>query len=62
MRRRAPAQSRFGGMFGEITGIWWLFLITGIAWVIISLIVLRFDTTSIGTVGGLLGVVLILVA
>ena len=47
-------------MFGEITGIWWLFLITGIAWVIISLIVLRFDTTSIAAVGGLLGVVLLL--
>ena len=60
MRLRAPAQSRFGEMFGEITGIWWLFLITGIAWVIIALIVLRFDTTSIATVGALLGVVFLL--
>ncbi len=36
-------------MFGEITGMWWLFLITGIAWVIIALVVLRFDTTSLAT-------------
>ena len=60
MRSRAPAQPSFGEMFGEITGMWWLFLITGIAWVIIALIVLRFDTTSIATVGALLGVVFLL--
>ncbi|MGH2488569.1 MAG: HdeD family acid-resistance protein [Candidatus Limnocylindria bacterium] len=60
MRRRARAPSMFGEIFGEITGIWWLFLITGIAWVIIALIVLRFDTTSIATVGVLLGVVFLL--
>jgi uncharacterized membrane protein HdeD (DUF308 family) len=60
MSRRAPAQSMFGEMFGEITGIWWLFLITGIAWVIIALVVLRFDSTSLATVGALLGVVFLL--
>jgi uncharacterized membrane protein HdeD (DUF308 family) len=54
--RRAQQTS----MFGEITGVWWLFLITGIAWLIIALIVLRFDTTSIGTVGVLLGVVFLI--
>lgn len=56
MRSRAPAQS----MFGEITGIWWLFLIIEIAWVIIALVVLRFDTTSLATVGALVGVVFLL--
>jgi uncharacterized membrane protein HdeD (DUF308 family) len=47
-------------MFGAITGVWWLFLITGVAWLIIALIVLRFDTTSIATVGALLGVVFLI--
>src|SRR6266545_3016706 len=47
-------------MFGAITGVWWLFLLTGIAWPIIGLIVLRFDTTSIATVGALLGVVFLI--
>jgi uncharacterized membrane protein HdeD (DUF308 family) len=39
---------------------WWLFLATGVAWLLISLIVLRFNITSIATVGALLGVILIM--
>jgi hypothetical protein len=39
---------------------WWLFLITGIAWLLISLIVLRFDLTSIAAVGVLLGVIFLM--
>lgn len=54
MRSRAPAQSMFEE-FGEITGMWWLFLITGIVWVIIALVVLRFDTISLATDGVPLG-------
>jgi uncharacterized membrane protein HdeD (DUF308 family) len=35
---------------------WWIFLITGIAWLLISMLVLRYDpNTSIKTVGYLLG-------
>jgi uncharacterized membrane protein HdeD (DUF308 family) len=34
---------------------WWLFLITGIAWLLISMVVLRFNKASIATVGILLG-------
>src|SRR3954462_10693003 len=44
----------------EITGSWWLFLITGVAWLIIALVVLRFDLTSIAAVGALLGVILLI--
>jgi uncharacterized membrane protein HdeD (DUF308 family) len=36
---------------------WWLFLVTGIGWLLISLIVLRLDVTSIAAVGALLGVI-----
>jgi uncharacterized membrane protein HdeD (DUF308 family) len=39
---------------------WWLFLVTGIAWLLISLIVLRFDVTSIAAVGALLGVIFLM--
>jgi len=39
----------------------WLFLVTGIAWMIISLVVLRFNVTSVATVGVILGLVLLLV-
>ena len=43
----------------EVTGSWWLFLLTGIAWLLVSVIVLRFNITSIASVGALLGVVFI---
>ncbi len=42
----------------ELTGManyWWLWLITGIAWLIIALIVLQFDDASVRTVGYLVG-------
>jgi uncharacterized membrane protein HdeD (DUF308 family) len=49
------ARERDVGMFP-----WWLFLVTGIAWLLIALIVLRFDVTSIAAVGVLLGVVFLM--
>ena len=36
---------------------WWVFLLTGIAWLLIAWLVLRLDVTSLTTVGVLLGVV-----
>jgi uncharacterized membrane protein HdeD (DUF308 family) len=50
---RSEAQASLWRMAGP----WWLLLLTGIAWLIISVIVLRFTTTSAGTIGVLLGVV-----
>jgi hypothetical protein len=40
-----------------MAGPWWVLLLTGIAWLIISVIVLRFTTISAATIGVLLGVV-----
>ena len=40
-------------------GPWWLFLITGIAWVLIAFVVMGFDPTSAATIGYLVGFVLI---
>jgi uncharacterized membrane protein HdeD (DUF308 family) len=34
---------------------WWVFLVTGIVWLMIGFVVLRFDTTSLATVGFLIG-------
>jgi uncharacterized membrane protein HdeD (DUF308 family) len=45
---------------GAVTGTWWIFLATGVLWLVIALIVLRFDLTSIATVGALLGVILLI--
>jgi len=38
-------------------GPWWVLLLTGIAWLIISVIVLRFTITSVATIGVLMGAV-----
>jgi uncharacterized membrane protein HdeD (DUF308 family) len=36
---------------------WWVFIVSGIFWFMVSLVVLRFTTTSVTTVGILIGVV-----
>jgi uncharacterized membrane protein HdeD (DUF308 family) len=41
----------------RFAGLWWIFLVTGILWFLISLVVLRFRSSSLTTVGVLLGVV-----
>ena len=44
----------------RLAGPWWLLLLTGIAWLIVSVVVLRFRISSIATVGVLVGVVFLL--
>ena len=43
----------------EVTRLWWMFLITGIAWVLIAFMVLAFKPTTPATIGYLTGFVLI---
>ena len=43
----------------EAAGLWWVFLVTGILWSLVALIVLRFDYTSVGAIAVLFGVVVI---
>jgi uncharacterized membrane protein HdeD (DUF308 family) len=42
---------------GEVLPPWWLMLITGIAWILVSVILLRFDYTSVSAIAALFGVV-----
>jgi uncharacterized membrane protein HdeD (DUF308 family) len=44
----------------EITGYWWVGLVAGIAWLVISLVILQFDTASVTTVGVLVGLMFLL--
>jgi uncharacterized membrane protein HdeD (DUF308 family) len=39
----------------DIAGFWWLWLVTGIVWFIVSLVVLQFDRASITTIGIIVG-------
>jgi uncharacterized membrane protein HdeD (DUF308 family) len=45
-----------GAAAREITGYWWLWLLAGIAWTVIALVILQFDQASVTTVGILVGI------
>ena len=45
-----------------ITGDWWLSLVAGIAWIVVSLVILQFDSASVTTVGVLVGLMFALSA
>ena len=56
MEERTDIGSRTRAGLSRLAGPWWLFLLTGIAWLILAWIALRFTPASIPTVGALLGV------
>jgi uncharacterized membrane protein HdeD (DUF308 family) len=58
-RTQPQTQSR-PAMLAQFAGPWWMFLVTGVAWLIISAAVLRFNTTSVATIGVLIGVVFLI--
>ena len=53
----AGPRGRVDTVLDQLAGPWWMFLVTGIAWLVIALIVLRFRVTSVVAVGVLMGVV-----
>jgi uncharacterized membrane protein HdeD (DUF308 family) len=40
----------------DLARYWWLWLVTGVAWIIASLVVLQFDGASVATVGVIVGI------
>jgi uncharacterized membrane protein HdeD (DUF308 family) len=44
---------------GRVLPPWWLFLITGVGWMLVALIVLRFDYKSVNAIAILFGIVAI---
>jgi uncharacterized membrane protein HdeD (DUF308 family) len=58
-RTEPQTQSR-PAMLAQLGLPWWMFLVTGVAWLIISAAVLRFNTTSVATIGVLIGVVFLI--
>jgi uncharacterized membrane protein HdeD (DUF308 family) len=59
MQSSVSAGSRYRAetMLSRLAGPWWLLLVTGIAWLVIAMIVLRFRLASVAAVGVLMGVV-----
>ena len=44
----------------QATGYWWVGLVAGIAWLVISLVILQFDNASVTTVGIIVGLMFLL--
>jgi uncharacterized membrane protein HdeD (DUF308 family) len=42
--------------FRQMASLWWLWLVFGVFWIIVALVVLQFDQASITTVGVLIGI------
>jgi uncharacterized membrane protein HdeD (DUF308 family) len=40
---------------GDLGGLWWVWLVVGVAWIVASLVILQFDRASITTVGVIVG-------
>jgi uncharacterized membrane protein HdeD (DUF308 family) len=55
----APALEEVGIALSKF---WWLWLVAGIAWIAIALIILQFDQASVNTVGVLIGIMFLLSA
>jgi len=55
----ARAENSVERAVGRVLPPWWLFLVTGIGWAIVGLIVLRFDYTSVHAISLLFGFVAI---
>ena len=49
------AESEAPQLERDVAGLWWLWLVTGIAWLAAALIVLQFDAASITTIGIIVG-------
>jgi uncharacterized membrane protein HdeD (DUF308 family) len=51
-----------GSPLGKLAHKWWLLLVTGFAWVVLSIIVFRFNFTTVAAVSILFGFVIVAVA
>jgi uncharacterized membrane protein HdeD (DUF308 family) len=57
-----PAEHPVREAVRDVTGLWWLWLVGGVAWLAIALVILQFDRASIATVGVIIGLMFLLSA
>jgi uncharacterized membrane protein HdeD (DUF308 family) len=62
VRSSSRVESGPAQVANRLTGPWWAYLLAGIAWVIISAVILRFNVASVATIGLLLGALFLLSA
>jgi uncharacterized membrane protein HdeD (DUF308 family) len=46
-----------GRFLAPVTDNWWLLLVTGVAWLLVSIVIFRFDYTTVAAVSMLFGIV-----
>ena len=46
----------------DVCSAWWVFLVMGIVWIFVSLLVLQFDQTSVNTITTIVGILVLLAA
>jgi uncharacterized membrane protein HdeD (DUF308 family) len=46
-----------GRFLAPVTDNWWLLLVTGIAWLLVSIVIFRFDYTTVAAVSVLFGII-----
>jgi uncharacterized membrane protein HdeD (DUF308 family) len=56
----SPGLPEAGDVVRQIGRWWWLWLVAGVAWIVIALVILQFDQASITTVGVLIGIMFLL--
>jgi len=57
-----PTAEQIKEVARRATGLWWVWLASGIVWIVIALVVLQFDDASVTTVGVLVGLMFLLSA
>jgi uncharacterized membrane protein HdeD (DUF308 family) len=55
----APATSEKAGALAEGASLWWLFLVTGTLWLLFSIIVFRFDYTTVSAISIVFGILML---
>jgi len=58
----SPKATPIAAALREFARFWWLWLLAGIFWIVVALVVLQFDRASITTVGVLIGIMFLLSA
>src|SRR5258706_7888814 len=46
-----------GRFLAPVTDNWWLLLVTGVAWLVVSMVIFRFDYSTVAAVSVLFGIV-----
>jgi len=53
----APPELQEAGI--QLSKLWWLWLVAGVFWIVVALVILQFDQASVTTVGVLIGIMFV---